>query len=262
MAKRKKKKGQARQISTQFGPGSAGLPGVTKPKRPSKPAYGTYDPALDQQERASQRGLGDLVQDVGTANRRSTTDLQLGTQQIERQSGRSLADLLTARKNSQQDYTNARAERTRQYGILGGQQAEKAASAGVLGGAIAQAAEKRAANQGREQQADRNNLERFLKDSSLAQTRLGEDKALQLGDLNLNFERGWQDRNEVQVPRAQREADFYSQDVNELRIDQAKQAGLLPGFNPYPATAVRKPKQTRTAKRGAGRYGAGKRRVF
>lgn len=260
MAKRKKNKG-AQVVGTSHGPGITKLPGVHAPKGPSKPAYGTYDPALDQEERASNRGLGDLIADIGTANSRSRSDLELGKQQIERQSGRSLADLLTSRSRGTQDYTADKGERTRQYGVLAGQQAERAASANVLGGAIAQAAAKRAANQGREQGVADTNYNRFLDDSTLAESRLGEDKTLSLADLNLNFERGWQDRNEVQLPRAQREADFFGQDVNELRIDQAKQQGMLPPPpDPY-AFRPLKPRG-RTARRRGGGYGAGTRGLF
>lgn len=222
-------------------------PKKTKPKptNTTRPAYGTYDPGLDQQDRATQRGLGDLIADIGTANRRSTTDLTLGTQNVQRTTGRSLADLLTARTRAAENYGLDKTERGRQYGILAGQQSERMAAANVLGGAVEQARQKRAANQAREQGAADTDYNRFTTDSGLAEGRLGEDRDLALADLNLGFERGWQDRNETQLPRAQREAGIFSQDVNELRIDQAKQAGLLP-----PDFAKPKKKRSKANPRG------------
>jgi hypothetical protein len=251
MAYKPKPKAKAKPGITNVGGGYKPNPTVA----PVKPAYGTYDPTLDQQERAAGRGLGDLVADIGTANRRATTDLTLGTQNIDRTAGRSLADLLNARTRGLQDYTTNTTDRSRQYGVLAGQQGERMAAAGILGGAIEQARQKRTANQALEQgQADQQ-YSRFLTDSTTGQTRLAEDQSLGIADLNLGFQRGWQDRNEVQLPRAQRENTFFGQDINELRVDQAKQAGMLPD-TPLPTVTPKKRKTYVGIRRSGGRPSA------
>jgi hypothetical protein len=94
-----------------------------KPYVPPKPPAGSYDPALDAQRAAAQRGLGDLTQDVETAGTRANVDY-----------GRSTELLKQA------------------YGRLGVRQEEQAATSGVIdGGALLQAAAKRAANESTEQ---------------------------------------------------------------------------------------------------------------
>ena len=210
--------------------------GYNRAQAAKPPPYGTYDPSLDQQLRAARRGLGDLINTARQTNARNTEDLNIGDSAITNAGGTgsydtSLADLLTARARGQQDFTAATQERQRQYGILATHQSEQAAAAGVLGGAIAQAAQKRAANQGREQAQSQQAFDRFLTDSTTDQTRLGNSRDMALGANQLAFNRSYQDLYDPetgQVTRAQRELPIFAQDTNELRIAQARQAGLLP----------------------------------
>jgi len=71
MAAKKKKVGTA-------GKTTAGIPGGMKAPTQTtimRPPPGTYDPALDAQERAANRGLDDLILDTGTTRDRNLEDL-------------------------------------------------------------------------------------------------------------------------------------------------------------------------------------------
>lgn len=197
-------------------------------KGATRPPYGSYDPALDQSERSADRGLGDLIADVTRANTRSGQDYGLGQEDINRQFGRSHDDLLLDRSRGTEDYQASIANLVRNYQRLGNSQRQSFAASGNLGGASIQAAQKRASNQAIDRQPLDTNYNRFLADSTTAETRLGENKNLGLGQLGLNYARDYEDRNVVQLPRAQRENEFFKQDLNETRVDQAKMAGLLP----------------------------------
>jgi hypothetical protein len=61
---------------------------------------GSYDPALDAQLYAAQRGYGDTAADVGTQTLRAGDDYGLNVEDINRTAGRSATDLSTARKPS------------------------------------------------------------------------------------------------------------------------------------------------------------------
>src|SRR3954466_9226666 len=61
---------------------------------PTKPPPGWYDPSLDAQQRAAQRGLGDLEQDTEKSQTRATSDFNLGNQRIDQSFGRTFSDRL------------------------------------------------------------------------------------------------------------------------------------------------------------------------
>jgi hypothetical protein len=254
---------------------------------PSRPPAGSYDPSLDAQQRAAQRGFGDIQQDVEQAGQRANTDWttqrtqatqergygleDLGTQRAntERGYGRSLADLLTARARGEQDFGQGRARATedrntsfanitRGYNRLGAQQGEQAAARGVTrGGTLAAALEARTANEGLDRAPVQQGFDRFMADSSrdegrflgdsqLAESRIGEDRASALGQverqqgrflqgyddpttgiyakLDTGYQRGVDDRA-LDTARAGRELGFYNQDLGEQRFFQAGQMG-------------------------------------
>jgi hypothetical protein len=175
----------------------------------AQPPVGTYDPALDAQAAAAQRGYGDLQADYETGNLRDTVDYGLGRDAIGRDYGRNSADLGTqlqralgglgtdyrygsedlaqalargtqdlgtARTQGQEDYGSSVAMLQRQYRQLGSAQQQQQNAAGVLrGGAALQAAVKRAENESLERQPIDTSFNRFLSDNTLQQGRLGED---------------------------------------------------------------------------------------
>ena len=197
-----------------------------KPKRtpwtpfvaPTRPPPGTFDPALDQQERAAGRGLSDLMMDVERDTARSDNDFTTATGNVERQRGEGLADLMLSRSRGIQDFD-------RRYSRLAGAQTEAINAAGALGGgALAQAMKKRAANRAYDES-------RFLADNEQARTRLGEAATRDLGALGLSHQRAGEDRT-TGLTRAQREGTFLGQDINESRMFQAKAAGWIPEEKP------------------------------
>jgi hypothetical protein len=139
------------------------------------PPAGSYDPALDAELRAAQRGYGDVQADTELATSRAAQDYGLGTDTIRRDTSRSLQDIATARANELAGYTqstgNELADYTqsmaneqagydrntallsRQFQQLAGQEAQGARQAGVLSGGIALlSAAKHDSNQQVEQQ--------------------------------------------------------------------------------------------------------------
>jgi hypothetical protein len=71
--------------------------GFTPFKAPVNPPPGTYDPAIDAQVRAAQRGYGDLGQDYTVGKTRAQDDY------------------LTATQNDQTDYRNALGDLTQTH---------------------------------------------------------------------------------------------------------------------------------------------------
>lgn len=213
-----------------------------KPRKPPKkvrPAYGTYDPILDQQERSATRGLGYLTQDTEKGLERATVDFGIGQGQIQQGEKRSLGDLLTARSRATEDYGTQTKDLGRNYSRLGNTQRQQAQAAGVLGGAIEQSRLKRQVNQAHDQSGIDQNYNRFLTDSTQTEGRIKEDTQSQLGQLLLGYQRTGEDA-ESGLTRAQAENVFYGQDINELRVDQAKMAGLLPPPDPKPKPKKKK----------------------
>jgi hypothetical protein len=188
-----------------------GLPGG--PRRgfvpfvpPSRPPPGTYDPSLDANERAAERGLLDLTQDTERAGSRAYTDVfddEVGA----------LAELARRDTAAEEDYTRNVGQLARNYGILGGQQTQSARAAGVRGGALAQAAAKRTANMAWERAPIDTGIARYRTESGVQRDRIG-----------LDFQRGEEDRG-LNLGRAGRELGFFRTDTGEQRWFQAKQSG-------------------------------------
>jgi hypothetical protein len=168
---------------------------------PQAPA-GSYDPTIDAQQGAVNRGLGDQQAAYDIANARELTDYGTGTGQIqlgqqrgmedigaqraalEQSYGRGMSDIGTQRSQADQDFQTNVAALTKNYKNLGDAQRQQQAKAGVLrGGAQLQAAAKRAENQGVDQQGLDVGHQRQLAALTTAQTRLGEDRSTRLGAL-------------------------------------------------------------------------------
>ncbi len=229
MAKKKKVADQMSGRVTGSIPAKVAFNKKPLPARPvqTKPAYGTYDPSLDQQERAASRGLGYLLADTQKAGERATVDYGIARGDIETQTGRSLADLLRNRAQAGEDYRKQLSDLSQSYKRLANNQAQRAAAAGVQGGAAAQAAQKRAANETADRAPIDTNYARNMDASRTAEARLGEDRESALGKLLVDYSRGSEDRTS-ELEKAQAENRFYGLDINELRVDQAKQMNALP----------------------------------
>jgi len=181
------------------------------------PPPGTYDPGLDAQERATNRGLSDLIADIGAdtgvnrvrantdwltqqaqlnqSGQRNEADYTLGTSRAEQSFGRSLADLLTQRAQGGEDYQSNVSALQRNYATLGNNQNQAARAAGAMtgSGAQLQAARKREANQAIDRAPIDTAYQRFMSGSQLAEQRLGEDKANTLQDLLNGISRSRED---------------------------------------------------------------------
>ena len=193
---------------------------------PLKPT-GYYDPSIDAQERATGRGLSDLIGDTYRGNERGTSDFTLGMGDIGRQRAdlqadyqRSMArgdedygegvgdlernymrnqtDLLTNRSQTGEDYQKSLTDLTRQYTRLANNQGQKSRQMGVMpgqGGFAAQAGRKRAENQALDRAPMDTNFNRAMAASSLSESRLGEDRTENLSDMLRSYERGKDDLN-------------------------------------------------------------------
>lgn len=178
------------------------------PWTPPLPPAGSYDPALDSQQYAAQRGLLDLSQNIGTANTRGIVDYGLnrddilrgqtrGNQDLDAQQalldrgyGRNIQDLQTSHTRGRQDYDRSIQMLQRSYQQLGNRQAQQMRASGVAaGGAALQAAAKRAQNQAIDRQPLDTNYNRFVHDNTLSQTRAGEDHQTGLDQIGLQRSR-------------------------------------------------------------------------
>lgn len=160
-----------------------------------RPPPGSYDPILDQQERTGQRGYGESMDDLLRQGARATTDFTLGQQETGRQYEEGLSDLLKQRAETQQDYSTNLQTLARNYQRLGNVQGQRARQAGVIegGGFAQQAAQKRATNQAIEKAPIDTSFNRFIEGSQIAEKRLGEARDRGIGQLGLNYQRGFED---------------------------------------------------------------------
>lgn len=192
---------------------------------PKRPPSGTYDPALDAQERAAGRGFGDLQQDTGRDQGRLTEDFALGVRDVEQSFGRGRDDLATALQRGEQDYGSSTQNLVRSYGRLGDAQAQQAQQAGVVGGGtLAAALRARQENQGLEQGVLDTGIGRFREDNARSLGRITEDRDQGVGRLTLGHQRG-QDDLATNLGRGGRENTAFGQDVAEQRFFQAGQTG-------------------------------------
>jgi hypothetical protein len=229
---------------------------------------GTYDPGLDATLGRTTRGLEDLVglapntdtgeyggttgRDIDRAQRDLlrytstdpntpgyyTQDYNTGVARTEQAYGRSLDDLLKQRSREGTDYTNTLGTLQRNYDILGGAQNQGIRKAGVAaGGAIAQAQQKRAANMAVDKAPIDLAHQRAVEDSQTAETRLGEDKTYDLGQLKTNYDRNTGElvistgRNIFDLgetaQNAIREAGYTAGDIQKAKLAQFQQ--MYPG---------------------------------
>lgn len=181
---------------------------------PSRPPAGTYDPALDAQERAAQRGYQDLLADIERQRGYDYTDtydptigsiaeltrgrddsllnlnrgLERGVFDLTRSRDRGLQDIGTSRTRGEEDYGRSVEELQRNFRILGGQQTEAARAMGVQrGGALAQSARKRAENEAFERVPLDRGIARLRQDLTRDETRLGEDFTTQKGRIDQDY---------------------------------------------------------------------------
>lgn len=203
--------GQAQKVQQPKKAPQPKTPKTPATKTPTGPGFsatsvaprltGQYDPALDAQYRASQRGLNNKREDTVTAGTRSSQDLMTTL---------SLAG--TNLKRSNEDFDTQLSGLFRQYGIQGQQQAQAANAAGVLHGGTLDAASKVRAG----------NLAFARQPIDTGRARAGEDYTTSTGQAQLAYDRAGADRN-TDLQRAIAEAAFYGSDLSREAIFQAGQ---------------------------------------
>jgi hypothetical protein len=162
------------------------------------PPTGSYDPAINSQVAAANRGYGDLTFDIERQRQRDTVDYGLAREDIFRAQGRGQQDLDiglargnedlnqgltrgnqdfdTAFGRGQEDYNSGVSALNRQYTQLGRQQGEQANRYGVTSRGIAlMQAQKRAENQAIDRQPLDTGWQRQQQDIGTGRARLGED---------------------------------------------------------------------------------------
>lgn len=216
---------------------------------PFRAPFGSYDPALDAAERASGRGLSDLMEDIGRQNERDQNDYTTSLGDIGRSRDETIADLQARLDRSVGDIDRNRARATedyqrnvtglaRQFSQLANRQSQQARQSGNVGatsgGVLAQALRKRTENQAIAKQPLDTGYQRTTADLDSQRQRIIDDvhtnaqRAIdaagrQSGKLSLGLNRDLQDRLKVQGPRAQREYGQFQLDTQASRIAQVKQ---------------------------------------
>lgn len=194
----------------------------------TKPPPGLYDPVLDQNLAAAGRGLKDLRQDTEQAGERASDDWTLARNRTNQQAGFSLTDINVGSGRQTQDYWRARQGLARNYSQLADQQRQSGNAAGLLGGGFqAQAARKRAENEALARGDLNVSNTRRMQDEVTARSRVGTARDQRLGDIDLSYQRGNEDRTR-DLGRAQREYRNYGVDVGESRYYQARNLGWSP----------------------------------
>ena len=230
-----KKKTPAKKAPAKKAAPKAALPKFVPFKPPTTPPSGTYDPTLDAQERAAGRGLADLLMDTEKAQGRTDSDYITQREDVERQRGQTLADMLLGRTRTLEDLNTQRADTDLSYQRLGQNQTESARQAGVArGGALLQAAEKRGVNMGRDMGRIQQSQDRYEQDYNQNVQRTNEATDRSLGQLALGQQR-WNEDSGIggtAIQRAQRENTFFGQDLSQARFYQAKGTGYEPPVAP------------------------------
>ena len=127
--------------------------------------YGSYDPSIEAQRKAAERGLSDLREDSKTAGHWSKRDLKTSLGDIRRRRGRTVRDVRRSRRRenqkldfrdtdlrqdagrNRQDFATRLSGIRRKFSRLAGTQQEARNAAGTLrGGTARAAAQKRAQN--------------------------------------------------------------------------------------------------------------------
>jgi hypothetical protein len=202
------------------------------PYVPPLPPAGSYDPALDAQRSAANRGILDTRQDTELGLGRAGQDYGLGVEDLQRGQTRGTEDLDRTQQRGDEDYGRNTQLLQRSFNILAGQQAQAQRQMGVsTGGAVLQAAAKRQANQGIQQQGLDLAHTRLGEDVARGRTRLGEDTGEGIGRLGLGYNRQVTDFT-TGLSRANRENTAFGLDVNAQRYFQAAQSGWQPPRRP------------------------------
>jgi hypothetical protein len=217
------------------------------------PPVGTYDPAVDYNADAADRGFGQFRNDAATAYEQGQQDYGLGLGDLTTGRDRTLADLLTNETRLNQDYGTQTQDLGHQYGILGHQQAQSAAQHGVTSqGLLAQSLANRTANQQHDQAAIDTAHNRGLADISSLRGRTGEDftaaktrldlaNARQFGgygdNIILNPLTGQPEAGSLltQLTRAGAENTAYQAAAGGLRASQAAAGGYISPLTQAPA---------------------------
>lgn len=220
----------------------------------------TFDPALEAQRRAAQRGLEDTEadikkerkwgakdyrqarRDITTQTKRSRANLTKQRDRDEENLGNRESDLQTDAQRSREDFQTRLNKIGRDFGDLAHRQAEAANASGVLdAGTSAAAAAARARNQAEAEQPIFTAQKRMEEDLVTALGRLATDRT-QLGeDFDTDMSRLIQDRNrsrrlttqefkrgmfdlKTKLQRARREGAITDIDLLEQQIWQAKES--------------------------------------
>lgn len=165
--------GQARWIASM---NAAPAKGTDRPGLLGPPPVGTYDPSIDYNAGASQRGYDQYAGDAQTSFEQGQQDYGLNLGDLTTSRDRNLSDIGTSRTRENENYGVSTADLVRQFGILGHQQADKAAQQGITSaGLLGKSASVRAANQAHDQSAIDLGHNRSLADLGTAETRTNED---------------------------------------------------------------------------------------
>lgn len=219
------------------------------PYQPPPLPTGSYDPGLDAQAGAANRGYfygtqdyetgqGRRNVDYGLQSGRATEDYNTARQGLMFGLGRTQTDLGTQRQRGGEDYMRNVQMLTRNYQRLGTSQLQQQNATGALhSGAVAQAQAKRTANEAFDRAPIDTSFNRFLADNTQAGQRAVQDAFIQSaglntqygrqqGDLALQYTRGSQDAS-TQQGRAGYENTQYGLDVEKVKQAQAAQAGYV-----------------------------------
>lgn len=234
------------------GDGADTTGGMTEP-----PPY-TYDPAIDAERRAIERGLEDTLRDTALERKYARKDFKVDRRSDKLQKRRTLADLLRESRRGTQDiglrtadvqqraargqadFTSQLQDLSRRFNTLGQNQAQNANAAGVLeGGTMRAAAAKRASNEALAQAPILTASQRLGQDTQTAlnrlaidQTRLnqdiGQDRFQTRQDFRFNRRLAGRDLNrdltqlKLERQRAKREALIGDTDLLSQAIYQAR----------------------------------------
>ena len=197
--------------------------GVPRPTTLPPPPPGTYDPALDYQAGAANRGLTYQQNDAQTQFEQGTEDYNAASKNLLTNEQRTLADLLTQEGDVRHNYT-----------VLGHQQADAAAAHGITSaGLLALSASKRAANQAHD-----------LAPLTLAESRTKEDYTTNKNALDAQYARTFGGFNGTTLTdpytgqsvvgslvtslgRGGTENTFYQQGLLGQKVFQAQQGGYI-----------------------------------
>jgi hypothetical protein len=194
---------------------------------PTSPPPGSYDPALDAQLRAEQRGYGDLQAQNATNSLYSGQDYQTGQARENQSYANQMADIAQGRTRTNEDYGTATGNLVRSFQQLGQSQRGSINAAGLGGGALRMALSRRNENQGIQQGALDTTHNRALEDYSTQTDRTYDAHRNNLADLLTNYTRG-QGQQATQEGIAGRELGLSSNDIGAEKIYAATQAGYDP----------------------------------